>query len=79
MINDAPRDMEPEHGSETAAPHPEEMKATVYLRIGDSILITATARATPAGLIAAALLVSAILMPLVGLARDRARERVRAG
>ena len=79
MTNDAPRGAEPEYGSETAAPHPEEMKATVDLRIGDAVSITATARATPAGLVAAALLISAILIPLAWLARGRVRERVRAG
>jgi len=79
MIGDAPPDAEPERNPETAASHPEEMKATVDLHIGDSISITATARATPAGLIAAALLISAILIPLVWLARDRKRQRVRAG
>ena len=79
MINDAPRNAEPEHGSQTAAPHPEEMKATVSLRIGHSISLTATARATPAGLVAAALLISAILIPLVRLAGDRKRKHVRAG
>ncbi len=49
----------------TAAPHPEEMRATVRLRIGSSVSLDATARATPAGLIAVGLLVTAILAPLL--------------
>jgi hypothetical protein len=69
----------PEPGPETAAPHPEEMKATVDLRLGRSVSIRATGRATPAGLATAAMLVSALLIPLVWLARNRARDRIRAG
>ena len=34
--------------SSTAAPHPEEMRGTVRLRIGKSVAIDATGRATPA-------------------------------
>src|SRR5215210_1283879 len=54
---------------EIAAPPPEEMKATADIRLGQSVSIRATVRATPAGLIAAALLVSATLIPLVLLSR----------
>jgi hypothetical protein len=63
---------------DTAAPHPEEMKATIDLTIGRSVTIKASARATPAGLLTAALLVAAILIP-IWLTRTRAHERVRAG
>lgn len=77
MTDDALRDAGPEHGSETATPHPEEMKATVNLRIGDSISVTAMIRTTPAGLVAAALLVSAVLLLPIWRARDRARECIR--
>ncbi|AWN44747.1 hypothetical protein DK389_23355 [Methylobacterium durans] len=62
---------EAELASATAAPHPEEMRATVDLTIGQSIAFRATARATPAGLVSAALLVAATLVPLVWLARTR--------
>lgn len=62
-------------GVETAAPHPEEMKASIDLAVDDSVSIKATARATPAGLIAAALLAAAVLIPLVILARTRRRVR----
>ncbi len=79
MTNGAERNSEPENSSGIAAPHPEEMKATVDLTIGKSVSIKATARATPAGLSAAALLIAAILIPMVWVARTRARERVRAG
>jgi hypothetical protein len=60
-----------DHGSTTAAPHPEEMRATIDLRIGNTVSMSATARATPAGFITAAVLVSAILVPLVLFARRR--------
>lgn len=56
---------------ETAAPHPEEMKATIDLRIGRALALTATARATPAGLVATAMLVAAIVVPSVWLMRSR--------
>jgi hypothetical protein len=58
----------------TAAPHPEEMRATVRFRVGNSMSLDATARATPAGLIALGLLVTAIAAPLLILGkRSRAR------
>jgi hypothetical protein len=43
-----------EHVSETAALHPEEMKATINLSIGRLVSVKATVRATLAGLLAAA-------------------------
>lgn len=76
---EAERNAEPENRSETAAPHPEEMRAALDLTIGKSVSIKATARATPAGLASAALLIAAILVPIAWLARARARERVRVG
>lgn len=58
----------------TAAPHPEEMRATVRLRIGNLASLDATARATPAGLIAVGLLITAIAVPLLAVGkRNRAR------
>lgn len=58
----------------TPAPHPEEMRATVRLRIGNSVSLDATARATPAGLIAVGLLITAIAVPLLAVGkRNRAR------
>ena len=56
----------------TAAPHPEEMKGTVTFKVGSMASVTATGRTTPAGLISAALLACAILVPLC-LARRRGR------
>ena len=75
----AERDAGPGDRSDTAAPHPEEMRAAVDLTIGKSVSLKATARATPAGLAAAALLIAAILVPVAWLARARAREGVRPG
>jgi hypothetical protein len=51
--------------SSAEAPHPEEMRATVRLRIGNLVSLDATARATPAGVIALALLAAAIAVPLL--------------
>ena len=56
--------------------HPEEMNAHVHLRIGNSISVRAAARATPAGLVAVGLLVSAIILSVAPVVRA-ARERVR--
>ncbi len=78
MTNDAEHGPAPECSSEAAITHPEEMQATVDLRIGNAVSIKATARATPAGLVAAALVISAVVIPLVWLFRTRAREQIRA-
>lgn len=51
--------------------HPEEMKASVTLRIGDKVSLSATARATPAGLVASALIVTAAMVPLIWITRRR--------
>jgi hypothetical protein len=57
--------------SPTALPHPEEMRATVELRFGKHVTLRATARTTPAGLVAAALLLTAILVPVMWGVRQR--------
>ena len=49
--------------------HPEEIKATVDLRLGDHVQLKATARATPAGLVATGLMVSSILMAVAFVVR----------
>ena len=51
--------------------HPEEMKGTVEFKLGKLATITATGRTTPAGLIGAAVLVSAVLIPLAMMIRRR--------
>ena len=55
--------------SSRAAPHPEEMRATMELSAGDRFSWKASVRTTPAGLVTAALLVSAILIPVLWLKR----------
>ncbi|MEJ0066709.1 MAG: hypothetical protein WDM85_15890 [Caulobacteraceae bacterium] len=61
-----------EEGSETAAPHPEEMKASVHLQLGNLISLRATARATPAGIVSAALLLAALVGASAWVSRSRA-------
>lgn len=61
--------------SETAAPHPEETKATVDFAVGKAISVQATVRTTPAGLAAAAILAAVILLPTVSLAKALLRKR----
>jgi hypothetical protein len=51
-------------GSSAAPPHPEEMSATVEVRISNVVSVKATARATPAGLVAVALVLASVLIPL---------------
>ena len=51
--------------------HPEEMKGTVEFKFGNLASITATGRTTPAGLIGAAVLVSAVLIPVAIMIRLR--------
>jgi hypothetical protein len=55
----------------TAATHPEEMKGTVEFKLGNFATVTAKGRTTPAGLIGAAALVSAVLIPLAMMIRRR--------
>ena len=50
-----------------AAAHPEEMKASVDLRIGDAVSLRATGRTTPAGLVTAGIMVSAIILSVAAL------------
>ncbi|MCW8085597.1 hypothetical protein [Sabulicella glaciei] len=58
----------------TAIPHPEEMRAELDLRFG-SATIHATARTTPAGIIAVGVLVSSILLSTAVLVRAARKER----
>ena len=53
----------------TAASHPEEMRSTLTVRVGNHTVLHATARATPAGLIALGALVPAILLSTAVLVR----------
>ena len=55
-------------GQAPSAPvHPEEMKAGVDLRIGNSVSLKATARTTPAGLVTAGITVSGIILAVATL------------
>jgi hypothetical protein len=51
----------------TDSTHPEEMKASVDLRIGKSVSLQATARTTPAGLVSTGIMVSAIILAVTTL------------
>lgn len=59
----------------TAAPHPEEMRASAELRLGRAVSLSASARATPAGLVAVGLLLSAVMIPLAWVAVARVGGR----
>jgi hypothetical protein len=63
----SPVDPDPERvaAPSTVAPHPEEMKGTVTFSLGNWASMTATGRATPAGLICAAALACAVLIPVL--------------
>jgi hypothetical protein len=61
----------PVDNSPTGTSHPEELRATMELRITDYVTLRTTARATPAGLVSAALLLSAILIPVMWGVRSR--------
>lgn len=47
--------------------HPEEMRASVDLRIGDSISLQASARTTPAGLVSTGIMVSSVVLAFATL------------
>lgn len=51
------------------------MKATLDLAIGNAVAVKASVRTTPAGLVAAAMLAAAILVPTVSLATALLKER----
>jgi hypothetical protein len=55
--------------------HPEEMRASLDLRIGDSIVMQAHARTTPAGVLCTGLAVAAMMLA-VGYLAGAARRRV---
>lgn len=42
QAGDPREELVPDDGSPTAAPHPEEMKATIEFRVGKSISLTAS-------------------------------------
>jgi hypothetical protein len=65
------QDSETEPDGAAPAAHPEEMRATVSLRIGNTIRLRASARATPAGIVAGAIAISAVTVPLIWLSRRR--------
>ena len=71
------RHPETENQSQTPAPHPEEIKATPDLTIGNAVSVKATVRGMPAGLVAAALLAAAVLFPAASLAKRLLEERRR--
>jgi hypothetical protein len=54
------------------------MKATFDLSIGRSVTLKATARTTPAGLAMAALLIAAILVPMIWIVSARASQPTRS-
>jgi hypothetical protein len=58
---------EPMGEAASAPTHPEEIKASVDLRIGNTVSLKATARTTPAGLVTAGILVSAIVLAVATL------------
>ncbi|TCR62180.1 hypothetical protein [Bosea sp. BK604] len=55
--------------------HPEEMKTSINLRVGNSISLQGSARITPAGIITVGLTVSAIAFAFGYLARSTPRCR----
>ena len=47
--------------AETAPVHPEEIRASVDLRIGQNVALRATVRTTPVGLVTAGVVVAVVL------------------
>jgi hypothetical protein len=64
-------DRAPDEAGASAAAHPEEMSAAIEFRITNHVTVKAQARATPAGLVGAAVLLSAILIPVMWQRRGR--------
>lgn len=55
--------------SETDQTHPEEMKATYHLKLGNRISLEGSARVTPAGIITAGITTAIILLACGNLVR----------
>jgi hypothetical protein len=55
--------------AESAPVHPEEIRASVDLRIGKNVALKATVRTTPAGLVTAGVMVAAIVLSITVLVR----------
>jgi hypothetical protein len=58
-----------EETSAGAPAHPEEIRASVEFRIGNSVSLNATVRTTPAGLVTAGVMVAAIVLSVTALVR----------
>ena len=58
-----------ESQAESARVHPEEIRASVDLRIGKNVALRATVRTTPAGLVTAGVIVAAIVLSITVLVR----------
>jgi hypothetical protein len=56
-----------------ALTHPEEIRASVAFRVGNSILLNATLRVTPAGLVTTGVMIAAIILSVAGLVRAARR------
>jgi hypothetical protein len=63
--------VQPREPTNEPSTHPEEMKGTVEFKLGNLATVTATGRTTPVGLIGAAALASAVLIPLAMMIRRR--------
>ncbi|MBV9750436.1 MAG: hypothetical protein JO157_16645 [Acetobacteraceae bacterium] len=57
--------------------HPEEIRARVDLRIGNSVSLQARLRTTPAGLVSAGLMVSTVVLAAAALVWAARRPRIK--
>lgn len=72
--------LEPESPSQRDAvpSHPEEIKASFNLRVGDRISLEGSARMTPAGVVTGGIALCAVLLALGFLVRAGSKRRDRA-
>jgi hypothetical protein len=57
-------------GHDAGSPiHPEEIRARVDFRIGNSVSLKATVRTTPAGLVTAGIMAAGIVLSITALVR----------
>jgi hypothetical protein len=59
--------MDDEENSATALAHPEEMRTSFKLRLGNNVILRGTARTTPAGLVSAGIAISSIILAVAAL------------
>jgi hypothetical protein len=70
LLSDTQEPITQTSGHDAGSPiHPEEIRASVDFRIGNSVSLKRTVRTTPAGLVTAGIMVAGIVLSITALVR----------